>query len=145
LLKRKQGAVGLAELLTDPAKKIRALLQVAKQLREQSDQEKEWLALLLRAGEIARTLENSDERALFPSDERVQALAALASALTQAQAVGPGSSCHRHTRGPLLASAGISGAGKLPWPRRSSGTRLKPSSTRYSTAFWRAMGASGPG
>ena len=77
LLKRKQEALGLAELLTNPAKKVRALLQITKQLREQSDQEKEWLALLLRAGEIARTIEGSSQRG--------EALANLATALAQAQ------------------------------------------------------------
>jgi tetratricopeptide (TPR) repeat protein len=77
LLKRKQEALGLAELLTDPANKVQALLQIAKQLREQSDQEKEWLALLLRAGEIARTIQDSLLRA--------KAVENLLTALTQAQ------------------------------------------------------------
>jgi tetratricopeptide (TPR) repeat protein len=110
LLKRKQEALGLAELLTDPAKKMQALLQIAKQLREQSDQGKEWLALLLRAGEIARTIEKSYPRAealrelgtalaqaqqweraeavigtIEHSDLRAEALAALGTALAQAQ------------------------------------------------------------
>jgi tetratricopeptide (TPR) repeat protein len=77
LLNRKQEAAGLAELLTDSARKVQALLQIAEQLRGQSDQEKEWLALLHRAGEIARTIKDSKERA--------EALAHLGSALAQAQ------------------------------------------------------------
>jgi hypothetical protein len=77
LLKREQEAIRLAELLTGPANKVKALLEITKQLWEQSNQEKEGLALLLRAGEIARTIESSKDRA--------EALADLASTLAQAQ------------------------------------------------------------
>jgi hypothetical protein len=63
LLKRQQEAQELADLLTDPAKKVRALLQIAGQIREQLNQEREWLALLLRACEKARTIKDTRRRA----------------------------------------------------------------------------------
>jgi hypothetical protein len=106
LLGQQQEALGLAELLTRPADKVRALLQIAEQIREQPNQEREWLALLLRAREIARTIR--DPKALVPlasalaraqqweqaqavigtienSDQHAKALGNLAMALTQAQ------------------------------------------------------------
>ena len=76
LLGRKQEALGLAELLTDPAKKVRVLLQIAEQLREQASQESEWLEILMRAGEVARTIQDSSQQA--------RALRALGTALAQA-------------------------------------------------------------
>src|SRR5207244_1434550 len=57
LQKRKQEALGLAELLTDPAKKVRVLLHIAEQLREQANEEAEWLELLMRASDVARTID----------------------------------------------------------------------------------------
>ncbi|MFL5655392.1 MAG: AAA family ATPase [Ktedonobacteraceae bacterium] len=59
LLGRKQEALGLTELLTDPAKQVRVLLQIAKQLQEQANQECEWHKVLMRVGEVARTLKGS--------------------------------------------------------------------------------------
>jgi uncharacterized protein YeeX (DUF496 family) len=77
LLKREQEALELAELLTVPANRVRALLQIAEQIREQLNREREWQALLFRAREIARSIENSERRA--------EALGNLATALAQAQ------------------------------------------------------------
>jgi transcriptional regulator with XRE-family HTH domain len=78
LLGRKQEALGLAELLTKPANKVRALLQIAEQAREQPNQERDWLAtLLLRASEIARTIERGEAQA--------EVLERLGMALVQAQ------------------------------------------------------------
>src|SRR2546429_4447458 len=77
LLKRKQEALGLAELLTSPANKVSALLQIVEQIKEQLNQEREWLALLFRALEIARTIEDSSRRA--------EALGNVGTALAQAQ------------------------------------------------------------
>jgi tetratricopeptide (TPR) repeat protein len=77
LLGRKQEALGLAELLPDQAKKVRVLLQIAEQLREQASQESEWLEILMKSGEVARTIQDSYEQ--------VMALSALGMALAQAQ------------------------------------------------------------
>jgi len=77
LLGRKQEALGLAELLTDRAKKVRILQRIAEQLREQATEETEWLELLMRAGEVARTIQDRSEQA--------EALSALGTALAQAQ------------------------------------------------------------
>ena len=77
LLGRKQQALGLAELLTDPARKVSVLLQIAKQLREQENEGSEWLELLMRAADVARTIQYSIERA--------RSLSVLGTALTQAQ------------------------------------------------------------
>ena len=41
LLERKQEALGLAELLTGPAKQVRVLQHIAEQLREQANEESE--------------------------------------------------------------------------------------------------------
>jgi hypothetical protein len=67
----------LAELVTDQAKKVRVLLHIAEQLREQATEETEWHELLLRAGEVARTIQNRSEQA--------EALRELGTALAQAQ------------------------------------------------------------
>ena len=76
LLGRKQEALGLAELLADPTKQVSVLLQIAEQLREQTSQESEWLELLMRAGEVARTIPYSHEQA--------RALSVLGTTLAQA-------------------------------------------------------------
>jgi len=77
LLGRKQEALGLAELLTAPFKQVHVLLHIAEQLREQANQESEWLEILMRAGEVARTIQGSNEQAW--------ALSALGTALARAQ------------------------------------------------------------
>jgi tetratricopeptide (TPR) repeat protein len=77
LLGRKQEALGLAEMLTDLAKKVHALQHIAEQLRELSIEESEWLEILMRAGAVARTIQDHSER--------VEALSALGTALAQAQ------------------------------------------------------------
>jgi tetratricopeptide (TPR) repeat protein len=69
--------VGLAELLTDPAKKARVLLQIAEVLRVQEEQERAWLELLVQVGEVARMIEDDYVRA--------EALSSLGTALAQAQ------------------------------------------------------------
>jgi hypothetical protein len=61
LLERKQEALGLAELLTDPAKQVRVLQHIAEQLREQASQESEWFEILMRAGRAARTFQDEFE------------------------------------------------------------------------------------
>jgi len=77
LLERKQEAIGLTELLTSPANKVRALLQITEPLREQADQERDWLEILLRAGDVAQTIEDSFEQA--------KALLQLATSLVHAK------------------------------------------------------------
>jgi hypothetical protein len=64
LLGQKQEALGLVELLTEPANKVNALLQIAEQIRERLNQGREWLALLFRAREMARSIADSDTRAV---------------------------------------------------------------------------------
>jgi hypothetical protein len=76
LLERKQEALGLTELLTDPAKKVRVLQHIAQQLQEQASQESEWLEIFMRAAEVAHTIQNSSEQA--------EALVALSTAFAQA-------------------------------------------------------------
>jgi hypothetical protein len=76
LLGRKQEALALAELLPDPAKKLRVLQHIAGLQREQASQESERLELLMRAGEVARTIQDSYQQA--------EALSALSTALAQA-------------------------------------------------------------
>jgi hypothetical protein len=72
-----QEALGLAELLTDPAFKIRALQQISEQLREQVSRESEWLEILMRAFEVAQTIQDSSRQA--------EALSALSTVMAQAQ------------------------------------------------------------
>ena len=79
LLGRKQEALELTELLTDPAKKVRVMLQIVKQLREQASQESEWLELLMKAGEVGQTIQDS-----YPQ-VKAEMLTALGTALAQAQ------------------------------------------------------------
>jgi tetratricopeptide (TPR) repeat protein len=76
LLGRTQEALGLAELLTYPAKKVRVLRYIAEQLREQAKEGSAWLELLMRAIEVARTIRDRTERA--------SALRALGTTLVQA-------------------------------------------------------------
>jgi hypothetical protein len=75
LLGRKQEALGLAELLTDPARKERVLDHIAEQLRELASQESEWLEILMRAGEVARMIQDSFQQ--------TKVLAELGTALAQ--------------------------------------------------------------
>jgi tetratricopeptide (TPR) repeat protein len=63
LLRKKQEALGLAELLTDLAKKVRVLLLIAEQLREQRSQESEWLEILMRASEVAPMIQSGSQQA----------------------------------------------------------------------------------
>jgi hypothetical protein len=77
LLGRKQEALGLAELLTDPAKKVHVLLHIAEQLRQQTNEGTEWLELLMSAVDVARTIRDSDQQAMALKD--------LGTALAQAQ------------------------------------------------------------
>lgn len=62
LLKRRQEAVRLAELLTDPSRKTLTLLAIAQQMRNRHDLWLERTQLLLRAHEVAYTIERSDQR-----------------------------------------------------------------------------------
>src|SRR5207244_12841586 len=57
-LKRQHEAVVLAELLNDPGRKTSAFFAIAEQIREQGGQKREWLALFLRAGQVACTITN---------------------------------------------------------------------------------------
>ena len=79
LLKRKHEALELAELLTDPAKKVSALLQIAEQMRVQEvqEQEGEWHDVRARAIEIVLALDDKEEQD--------KALRELATAFAQAQ------------------------------------------------------------
>jgi len=79
LLGRKQEALGLVELLTNLDVKARVLQQIAKQLREQASQESEWLELLMRAGEVVRTIQDGSAQA--------RALSELGTNLVQAEQV----------------------------------------------------------
>jgi hypothetical protein len=77
LLGRRQEALGLAELLTDPARKVRVLLQIAEQIRQHANEESEWFDLLMRAVDVARTIQDNSQHA--------RALSALSMTLAQAQ------------------------------------------------------------
>ena len=77
LLGRKQEALELAELLTDPAKKVRALIHIVEQLRKQMKHESERLEILLRAGEAAYAIQDNAAQA--------RVLVDLGVALVQAQ------------------------------------------------------------
>jgi tetratricopeptide (TPR) repeat protein len=81
LLGRKQEALGLAELLTDPIKKVRVLVHIALQLREQASQDSEWLELLMNAGEVSHTIKDRS----WESSAQASALRDLGTALAQAQ------------------------------------------------------------
>ena len=81
LLGRKQEALGLAELLTDPIKKVQALVHIALQLREQTSQDSEWLELLMKAGEVSHMIKDSS----WYSSGQAEALRDLGTALAQAQ------------------------------------------------------------
>src|SRR5205085_8720385 len=71
-----QEALGLAELLTDPIKKVQALRNVAEQMRTYTNRDSTWLEVLFQACEVAYTIEMNDER--------TQALIGLATTLAQA-------------------------------------------------------------
>lgn len=86
LLKGKQEAVDLAELLTKPDQKALVLLQMAKQLGEQGAQEQECLQLLIRAHEVSSNIQTkelkdmvlsklADELACMQQWERTEAVA----------------------------------------------------------------------
>jgi hypothetical protein len=83
LLGREQEALGLAELLTNRAKKVHILITMAKvqehqQIGEESRKKKESLIdLLMRAYEVADTIEDNSSRA--------EALSKLGAALARAQ------------------------------------------------------------
>jgi hypothetical protein len=81
ILGRKQEALGLAELLTNPIKKTQVLVYIALQLREQAGQDSEWLELLKRACEVSHTINDSS----WHSSAQAEALSALGTALAQAQ------------------------------------------------------------
>ena len=77
LLKQQQKALGLAELLTNPGKKVRALLRIAEQLNRQESQQGAWQEVLIRANEIFHTIQDLDGQA--------EALRELADALMKAE------------------------------------------------------------
>ena len=58
-LKREQQAIGLVELLTDPVHKTRVLLYIAKYLKEQAWKQPESIQLLVRAQEVAQSIEDN--------------------------------------------------------------------------------------
>jgi tetratricopeptide (TPR) repeat protein len=60
---RKQEALGLAELLTDQKNNARILLKIAEQLRDQGSRAFEWLEVLIKAGEVALTIEDEYQQA----------------------------------------------------------------------------------
>jgi hypothetical protein len=79
LLGREQEAIGLAELLTDAERKARVLTTIGVELAKLDGQEQDRLSVLLRAGEVAYTIEDNTRR--------VNVLRDLAVALAQIGAV----------------------------------------------------------
>ena len=77
LLKRQQDALGLAELLTNPVKKVSAICEIAKCLRLLGNQENTWLELFVRAHTVAQVIEDGTDQA--------EALRELGIALVQTQ------------------------------------------------------------
>ncbi len=77
LLKRKQEALDLAELLTNPVRKVSALIEIAKQIGEQTDGRQEQFQVFLRAHEVANLIEESRAKA--------EALFKIGEALIQTQ------------------------------------------------------------
>ena len=63
LLNRKQQALNLAELLTDPARKVHILLQIAEQLRKSDHLSEEYDELLLRAEQVIARIEDDGVQA----------------------------------------------------------------------------------
>src|SRR6266581_593426 len=68
LLKRDSEALGLTELLTDPAHKANVWLEIAKHMREQPAQEQDHFQILLRASQVAHTIKESWTRAKVLSE-----------------------------------------------------------------------------
>jgi len=77
LMGRQEEALRLAELLTNPARKLFALLEIAKQVGEQPNREQDRIQILARANEIVFSIEGSEARA--------EALSKLGGALAQVQ------------------------------------------------------------
>jgi len=84
LLRREQEAIGLAELLTNERRKVRALSEIALQLREQVSLQADWLGLLQRAEQVALGIQNSYQQACTLG-ELGQALAQVGEAERVAQ------------------------------------------------------------
>jgi hypothetical protein len=63
--------------MSDHAKKAGVLLLIARQLRQQANDGFEWLELLMRSGDVARTIQDSSQQAELLRD--------LGIALTEAQ------------------------------------------------------------
>jgi tetratricopeptide (TPR) repeat protein/ribosomal protein L37AE/L43A len=63
LLGRKQEAIGLAELLTELANKVRIYMQIAEEMKRQASQESDWHELMMRAVEVAQRIEDRTAKA----------------------------------------------------------------------------------
>ncbi len=63
VLGQQQIARNLAELETDPAKKVRVLCQIAEQLQEQLEERKVWMWLLLRASDVTQNIQDEKQQA----------------------------------------------------------------------------------
>ncbi len=59
LINQKRKAIGMAELLTQPVKKVSVLLRIAEQLRTDGAPEEEWFELFTRASNVAWSIEDS--------------------------------------------------------------------------------------